>query len=63
MFIRIISFLCGALFGGGGAVVAFLFVEQSPIHWDIVALAAVLMGVFAALFGRKFWETAAGLWP
>ena len=24
---------------------------------------ALVMGVLAALFGRRFWETAIGLWP
>ena len=63
MTIRIISFICGALFGAGGAVAVFYFVEHSPIHWGIVGLAAGVMGLLAALFGRKFWETAVGLWP
>ena len=63
MAIRIISFVGGALFGAGGAVVAFHFIEHSPVSWGIVGLAAGVMGMLAALFGRKFWETAIGLWP
>ena len=63
MVIRIISFLCGVLFGAGGAVLVFRFVEHTPIHWDIVGLAALVMGFLAALGGRKFWDTAVGLWP
>lgn len=63
MAIRIISFFGGALFGAGGAVLAFLFKEQSPVHWGIVGLAAIVMGLLAACFGRKFWDTAVGIWP
>ena len=63
MIIRFISFFCGALFGAGGAILVFRFSEHAPIHWGIVALAAAVMGVLAALFGRKFWDTAVGLWP
>jgi hypothetical protein len=63
MIIRIISFLCGALFGAGGAVLVFRFAEHAPVDWGIVGLAAVIMGFLAALFGRKFWDTAVGLWP
>jgi hypothetical protein len=63
MAIRIISFLGGALFGAGGAVLVFCFVEHSPVHWGIVGLAAFVMGSLAALFGRKFWDTALTLWP
>jgi hypothetical protein len=63
MIMRIISFFCGALFGVGGAVIIFRFVEHSPVHWGIASLAGGVMGVLAALFGRKFWETAVGLWP
>ena len=63
MVIRVISFLCGGLFGTGGAVLVFRFVEHAPVHWGIVGLAAIVMGSLAALFGRKFWDTAVGLWP
>jgi hypothetical protein len=63
MAIRVISFVGGGLFGAGGAVLIFLFVEHSPIHWGFVAVAAFIMGLLAALFGRKFWNTAVGLWP
>jgi hypothetical protein len=63
MTFRIISFVCGALFGGGGAVLTFRFVEHSAVHWGIVGLAAIVMGFLAALFGRRFWDTAIGLWP
>jgi hypothetical protein len=59
---KIISFLCGALFGAGGALVAF-WLQHSEIWRSIVALAAVVMGVLAAAFGRKFWTTAVDLWP
>jgi len=62
MAIRMISFFCGAIFGGGGALLAFYF-QHSEIWWSIIGLAAVVMGLLAALFGRKFWETAVGLWP
>jgi len=63
MAIRTILFFGGALFGAGGAVLLFCFVENSEIHWGIVGLAAGVMGVLAALFGRKFWDTAIGIWP
>ena len=63
MIIRTISFLAGAICGGVGAVLAFLFIEHSEIHWTIVGIAAGVMGLLAALFGRKFWEAAVGLWP
>jgi hypothetical protein len=63
MAIRVISFFGGALFGAGGAVLVFRFVEHSPVHWGIVGLAAVVMGLLAALFGRKFWDTAITMWP
>jgi Na+/proline symporter len=29
----------------------------------LAGLAAGVMGFLAALFGRKFWDTAVGLWP
>jgi hypothetical protein len=60
---RIISFFAGALFGAGGAVLAFYFIEQGPVHWGIVGLASVVMGGLAALFGKKFWDTAIFIWP
>lgn len=63
MAIRIISFVGGALFGAGGAILVFHFVEQSAVHWGITALAAIVMGLLAALFGRKFWDTAISIWP
>jgi len=63
MAIRVISFFGGALFGAGGALLVFRFVEHSPPHWGIVGLAAAVMGLLAALFGRKFWDTALGMWP
>ena len=63
MAIRIISFVGGALFGAVGAVVAFLFMEHSSVSWGIVGLAAGVMGLLAALFGRRFWDTAIALWP
>ena len=62
MAIRMISFFCGAIFGGGGALFAFYF-QHSEIWWSITGLAAFVMGTLAALFGRKIWETAVGLWP
>lgn len=62
MAIRIISFFCGVLFGAGGAVVAF-YLQHSEISWSIVGVAALVMGILAVIFGRKFWETAVGLWP
>jgi len=45
------------------ATLVFHFVEQSPVHWGITGLAAVVMGLLAALFGRKFWDTAISIWP
>jgi hypothetical protein len=63
MVIRIVSFVCGALFGAGGAVLIFYFKEHAPIHWGLVGLAAFIMGLLAALFGRKFWDIAVNLWP
>ena len=60
---RIISFFGGALFGAVGAMIVFRIIERSAIHWGIVGLAAVVMGVLAALFGRKFWDTATSIWP
>ncbi len=62
MTVRIIAFICGAIFGGGGALVA-LWLERSDVWWSIVGLAAVVMGLLAALFGRRFWDAAIGLWP
>ena len=62
MAIRIIAFICGALFGAVGAVVVF-YLQHLDIWWSIVGLAALVMGVLAAIFGRKFWESAVGLWP
>ena len=49
--------------GAVGAIIVFRFVEHSPIHWGIVGLAAGVMGCLAALFGRKFWDTAVSMWP
>jgi hypothetical protein len=63
MTIRLVSFAGGALFGAVGAVVGFHFIEHAPVDWGIVALASGVMGLLAALFGRKFWETAIGMWP
>jgi hypothetical protein len=63
MTIRFISFLCGALFGIGGAIITFLLIEKSEVNWAIVSLCGFVMGGLAALFGKKFWETASGLWP
>jgi hypothetical protein len=63
MAIRIISFLAGGLFGSVGAIIAFHWFEKSEIHWGIVGLAALAMGILAAAFGKKFWETAIGSWP
>ena len=62
MAIHIISFICGALFGGVGAIIGF-WLQHSEIWWSIVGLAALVMGILAALFGRKFWDTAVSLWP
>ena len=63
MALRIISFICGGLFGAIGAIIRFHFWEHSEIHWGIVGLAAMVMGILAASFGRKFWNTAGGIWP
>jgi hypothetical protein len=62
MALRIISFFCGALFGGGSAVFTF-YLQHSDIWWSIVGLAALVMGVLAFVFGRLFWEHAGDLWP
>jgi len=62
MAIRIISFICGVLFGAGGAVFAFYW-SHSDIWWSIVGLAGLVMGVLAGVFGRKFWEHAGDFWP
>ena len=62
MAIRIIGFVCGAAFGAVGAIIAF-WLQHSEIWWSIVGLAALVMGVLTALFGRKFWETAISIWP
>ena len=62
MAIRIIAFICGAAFGAAGTVIAF-WLQHSEIWWSIFGLAALVMGILAALFGGKFWETAIGLWP
>jgi hypothetical protein len=62
MAIRIIAFICGATFGAVGAIIAFWW-QHSDIWWSIVGLAALVLGVLAAFLGRKFWETAIGLWP
>jgi hypothetical protein len=61
--IRLISFAGGALFGAIGAVVDFHYFEKSDIDWGIVGLAALVLGILAALFGKKFWDTAVGIWP
>jgi hypothetical protein len=63
MAIRIISFIGGALFGAGGALIHSLWIDKVEIHWGIVGLCAFVMGSFAMLFGGKFWKTAVGLWP
>jgi hypothetical protein len=60
MAIRIISLFCGALFGVEALLWRFAF--SSEIWWSIIGLSAVVMGVLTAVFGRKFWETAVGLW-
>jgi hypothetical protein len=62
MAVRIIGFIGGAVFGAAGAVVSF-WLMHSEIWWSIVGLAALVMGVLAAMFGRKFWETATSIWP
>jgi hypothetical protein len=63
MAFRIISFLAGGLFGTIGAIIAFHWFEKTEIRWGIVGLAALLMGILAAAFGKRFWGTAVGLWP
>jgi len=63
MAIRSFSFLVGGLFGTVGAIVGFHWFEKSEIHWGIFALSALVMGILAVAFGKKFWETAIGLWP
>jgi hypothetical protein len=59
---RIIAFLCGALFGAVGAVINF-WLEKSAVHWGIVGVAALVMGVLAVLLGKKFWDVAVDIWP
>ncbi|HXR04439.1 MAG TPA: hypothetical protein VN836_07005 [Verrucomicrobiae bacterium] len=63
MVIRLVSFAAGAAFGAVGTIINFLWIEKSEIHWGIVGLSALVLGTLAALFGKKFWETAIGLWP
>jgi hypothetical protein len=63
MAIRIISFLAGAIFGAVASLVVFHVIEDSLAQWGIIALAAPLMGLLAALFGRKLWDVALNLWP
>jgi hypothetical protein len=63
MIIRVIHFIGGAVFGAGGAIFLFYFEEHSPVHWGIVGLAAAVMGVLAASFGQRFWDTATKHWP
>jgi hypothetical protein len=60
--IRFIGFLGGSVFGAVGAIIGFWF-EHFAISWWIVALCALVMGLLAAAFGRKFWDTAVGIWP
>jgi hypothetical protein len=45
-----------------GAVAGFYF-QRSDIWWSIAGLAVLVMGISAALFGWRVWETAVGLWP
>jgi hypothetical protein len=63
MAMRIISFLIRAIFGAAGAIIQLHWFEKSEIHWGIVGLSALVLGTLATLFGKKFWETALGLWP
>ena len=63
MIIRVISFFAGAIFGGLGALAIFHVVEHSSAEWRIVGLAAVVMGLLAAAFGKKFWDVALTIWP
>ena len=59
---RIIAFSCGVLFGAVGALFAF-WLEDSDSVWSVVGLAAFVLGVLAAIFGRKTWEAVVNLWP
>jgi len=63
MTIRLFSFLGGAIFGSGGAILVFCFVEKGGIHWGIVGISGLVMGCLSVLLGKKFWDTAVGLWP
>jgi hypothetical protein len=33
------------------------------VHWGIVGVAALVMGVLAVLLGKKFWDVAVDIWP
>jgi uncharacterized membrane protein len=55
-------FLAGALFGAVPLLISYWW-NSEEIVWRTVALVAVVMGVLAALFGKKFWETATAQWP
>ncbi len=57
MAIRIISFLGGVILGGGGAILSF-----NPPRWGIVGLVALITGLLAALFARKFWDIVMTIW-
>jgi len=60
--LRLIMFSAGALFGAVPLLICYWW-NSTEIDWRTVALAAGVMGVLAALFGKKFWETAISLWP
>jgi uncharacterized membrane protein len=60
--VRGIMFTAGALFGAVPLLISYWW-NSEEIVWRTVALVAVVMGVLAALFGKKFWETATAHWP
>jgi uncharacterized membrane protein len=60
--LRLIMFTAGALFGAVPLLISYWWTSEE-IVWRTVVLVAAVMGVLAALFGKKFWENAIAHWP